>query len=251
MGSDAKDDKLESPKLGSPSHGYTQLGPPAYVASSPSTMSPTRPNLEDLLVEDPRPASSSFFGNWLACFARSGPSALEMRSTIYGLLRDVVQRGPGIQTMSAVEAGNIIDSCANACASQGMDLPTLLRARLVEGHTLVYWAILAENEPIVKLLLERTAPWSDNGAFAEDVRDACAAASNDGLWRRLRAQFPILEFPLTSVEAVVLAGERDKISVTTSRAAFKAEMQLPHFQRRMRATGRITVDLIAQGSCTS
>ncbi|VDB96813.1 unnamed protein product [Peniophora sp. CBMAI 1063] len=243
---DAGDVKLESPKLGSPSQGYTQMGPPAYAASTTSTTSPPRVHLDDLLVESPHQTTSSLFGNLFACFARSGPSAIEMRSTIHGLLRDVVQRGPGIETMSVAEAARIIDSCDAACAGQGMDLPTLLRARMVEGHTLVYWAILAENEPVAKLLLEHTAPWSDKGAFADDVRAACAAASNDTLWRRLRSQFPILETPASPVETVVLAGERDKIAVTTSRAAFKVDMHLPYFQRRMRAMGRVSVDLIAQ-----
>ncbi|KZV76424.1 hypothetical protein PENSPDRAFT_419682 [Peniophora sp. CONT] len=199
-----------------------------------------------MALDNPRSTSSSLFGSWLGCFARSGPTSLEMQSTIHGLLRDVVQRGPGIQAMSTTDAANMLDSCANACTAQGMDLPTLLRARLVEGHTLVYWAILTGNEPIVKLLLERTAPWSDDGAFADDVRSACAAASDDGLWRRLRSQFPILETPMSPVDGVLLAGERDKVTVTTSRAAFKVEMHLPHFQRRMRATGRVSVDLIAQ-----
>ncbi|VDB96814.1 unnamed protein product [Peniophora sp. CBMAI 1063] len=188
------------------------------------------------------PRKSGFFRAVSSIF--DTPSK-QVRATTQALVRDVVQRAPGAPALSLEEAEGVLESCAAACAAKNFDLGSILREPFIEQHTAIYWAILAGNEPLARILLERSGPLSF--VTADEVRCACTLASDDALWRRLRSSYRGLEPELSPEQALILSGARDEVTLSSSSGSFVASMRLPHFQKRMRATGRVSVDCIAHG----
>ena len=188
------------------------------------------------------PRKSGFFRAVSSIF--DTPSK-QVRATTQALVRDVVQRAPGAPALSLEEAEGVLESCAAACAAKSFDLSSILREPFIEQHTAVYWAILGGNESLARILLDRSQPLTL--VVADEVCCACTLASDDALWRRLQSQYRGLEPEPTPSQALIMAGARDEVTVSSAGGSFVASLRLPHFQKRMRVTGRVAVDCIAHG----
>ncbi|PIL33720.1 hypothetical protein GSI_04345 [Ganoderma sinense ZZ0214-1] len=190
-----------------------------------------------------------------------GPSARavrEVRTTLLGLLRDLVKQN------DAAGALGVLESCADACRTYDLSLSALLQEQSVEGHTPLYWAII--NRPthpqgpqnaedadgarpdLVSALLALAAPLSD--ATVDEIRLACLHTSDHAFFQTLRRS-PAFS-PLTGTEEILLGGsvpvdDVDVEDVKADEGAFVARFRIPLFQKRMRISGTIRLEFIAKG----
>ena len=120
----------------------------------------------------------------------------EVRKTVTGLLKDLVRN----QTIdSNISCVGILDSCSEACAANGINMPNLLQQAYIEGHTPLYWAIVkrpadeseaqrssseADLPPLVRALLAYSAPLKP--ATVIDIRLACLHTCDQWLFQCLR-----------------------------------------------------------------
>jgi len=94
------------------------------------------------------PSSGLFFNNkgkgrttnWFNFFASR--TAREVRNTISGLIRDLIQEQHSSFPGTARE---ILESCADACISHSLSLSTILQEKSIENHTPLYWAIVKHH----------------------------------------------------------------------------------------------------------
>ncbi|EIN06382.1 hypothetical protein PUNSTDRAFT_72792 [Punctularia strigosozonata HHB-11173 SS5] len=192
------------------------------------------------------PPSSGWFPFGLS---RSGR---EVRDTVLGLVRGLVQQPCDGATAS------ILDSCEEACATQGLSFSALLQEPSIEEHTPIYWAIVKRprrsndvDEPqddLLIALLSRSAPL--NSATVADIRLACAVTSDNDLFQNLRRSPGF--WPTAGVDRLLLSGDGQADNVIVEDAgneqgAFVAHLTIPLFQQRMRVSRLIEVELIARG----
>ncbi|TBU41223.1 hypothetical protein BD309DRAFT_965754 [Dichomitus squalens] len=182
-------------------------------------------------------------------FGPSGRAAREVRTTVLGLLRDLVKH------TDWNGAFGVLESCADACRSYDLSLSSLLQEPSVEGHTPIYWAIINRPSPpesdgpdLVSALLSHAAPLTD--ATVDEIRLACLHTSDHTLFQELRRS-PAFS-PLTGTEEILLGrsvpvDDVDVEDVTEDEGAFVAKFRIPLFQKRMRISGSIRLEFIAKG----
>ncbi|KAJ7066535.1 hypothetical protein C8F01DRAFT_1123614 [Mycena amicta] len=236
--------------------------PPAYesaVASSSSARPPDNKNVS--LPSSPIPKSSgstAFASKWYN-LAFPSPTSRHVRSTVLGLIKDLVKLPPADHSVVAI---NILKSCAEACAANNLSISAILQERSIEGHTALYWAVVkrppestSSNEALDLLaaLLSLSAPLTP--ATISDVRIACLQVSDQRLFQRLRAS-PDFS-PLSPTDALLLdaATPPDDITVEednsltpgSEAAPFAVDFTIMQFQKRMRISGGVHLEFIARG----
>ncbi|KAK7444080.1 hypothetical protein VKT23_015478 [Stygiomarasmius scandens] len=209
------------------------------------------------------PASNSSW--WPGSSFFLSQNARQTRTTVLGIIKDLV-RGQA-QRDSAVES--ILESCADACANFGLSFSELLQEKSIEGYTPVYWAIVnrsPSDEPgnenggsrsdLLTSLLQYTSPLLPS--TISEIRLACLQASDQELFKRLQMT-PELGFArLSGTDDMVLGvgDERgwDDVSVEdikgddgADRGAFRAEIRIVKFQKRMRISKEVGVEFVARG----
>ncbi|EJC98547.1 uncharacterized protein FOMMEDRAFT_161361 [Fomitiporia mediterranea MF3/22] len=122
----------------------------------------------------------------------------DVRETICGLIRDVVQGSSSVRS-SALDAIAVLDSCAAACASHQLSLARILQEKSIEGHAPIYWAIVSrpisnegprkgdhrEDDAFLVSLLTRASPLRP--IAVSELRAGCLVASSNALFHRLRS----------------------------------------------------------------
>lgn len=217
----------------------------------------------------------------------AGPLALkaqdDVRETVRGLLRDLVQ---GSSPVTASAALGILDSCAAACAQSSLSLARILQARWIEGRSPIYWAIVSRtvkpgdpknlnghgDDAFLLALISRAAPLAPTAL--SDLRAACLDASDNVLFQCLRFIPGVV--PLTGTDRILLSGSNkptqdgsvrsnslktpeilrgfdDVAKVREGTAGsdadtFSVSVQFKLFQRRMRVSGQASVEFIARGA---
>ncbi|KAH0825820.1 hypothetical protein J3R83DRAFT_8827, partial [Lanmaoa asiatica] len=182
--------------------------------------------------------------SWLSMLSfTSSRTSKQVRQTVLALIRDLVLNA---------ESPNLLGSCSDACRTYGLDLSALLQEPSIEHHSAIYWAILNRRDTLLPSLLVHAAPLSQS--TISDIRLACLATSNQHLFQSLRCQrepFTKQMTPLsTSADALVLGSmPTDEVSIREmdGQGAFVAEMQINLWQKRMRVSGRVSVEFIARG----
>ncbi|KAJ7043692.1 hypothetical protein C8F04DRAFT_727201 [Mycena alexandri] len=194
------------------------------------------------------PASTSWFN-----FA--SPTVRQVRTTVLGLVRDLVKLQPSDHSVVAI---SILKSCADACTSNGMSINTILQEKSVEGHTPLYWAIVkrpAESHPeepqaedLLTTLLTLSTPLS--AATMSDVRLACLLTSDQALFQRLRNS---PEFaPLSPTDEMLLDATIPPDDITVENVsggdegAFIMDFAVVRFQKRMLVSKSVVLDFIAR-----
>ncbi|KAI5120813.1 hypothetical protein M0805_003210 [Coniferiporia weirii] len=164
----------------------------------------------------------------------SPKSQADVRTTVLGLVRDVVQKGTA--TVGADAARGILESCASACTAHGVPLGRVLQERSVEGHTPIYWAVVnrrrgpsgttsanmnaggngaeREDKDILFALLAHAGPLSP--ASVADLRLACLVTADNVLYQRLRTS-PAMN-SLSGTDRMLLSGWQDNAGSETGLA---------------------------------
>lgn len=225
---------------------------------SPSPSSSRAPDLAPVPKSTSRPGSSSkgkgrANTSWFNFSASR--TAREVRTTVLGLVRDLVR----YQHHNPTASVRILESCADACSSYSLSFSSLLQEKSIESHTPLYWAIVkrppdinedssAQIPDLLTALLSYSTPLT-LGTISE-VRLACLLTSDQLLFQRLRLS---PEFsPLSGTDEMLLGGTipPDEISVEDipgDEGSFAVDFEIPHFQRRMNVSKEIVLEFIARG----
>lgn len=223
-----------------------------YELPEPST-SPQSPQCPSsaLKGKSPTRASSSWFG-----FGQAARASKEVKSTVTGLVRDVVQNSNSDVPASLA----ILESCSDACRARSVSFPALLQEKSIEGHSPIYWSIVkrppageAPHGPdLLSSLLSMAAPLTD--ATISEIRLACLDTSDQTLFQHLRRS-PAFA-PLDGTDQMLLGASvpPDDIEVEDvpgDEGAFVARFRIVAFQKRMRVTKHIHLEFIARSTfCT-
>ncbi|KAF7309859.1 hypothetical protein MIND_00358000 [Mycena indigotica] len=247
------DDKLD---------GIPLDAPPAYEASTsssapsdtkrPSPVVTTTSNSNSSAyppLKSAPPSSASWFG-----FA--SPASRQVRSTVLGLVRDLVKQADEGEA-SAVVTSSILKSCSDACSANGLSIGALLQEPSVEGHTPLYWAIIkrppenpssSPTTDLLTTLLSLSTPLTP--ATIAEIRLACLLTSDQALFQRLRSS-PDFS-PLSPTDQLILDASIPPDAITVENVphdefAFAVDVAIVRFQTRMRVGKHIELDFIARG----
>ncbi|KAJ7759233.1 hypothetical protein B0H16DRAFT_1720643 [Mycena metata] len=210
---------------------HLPLVPTASVASGSSFASSSSSGSKSA------PASPS----WFNFASLTGRQSKVVRTTVLGLVRDLVKLQPSDHTVLAVQ---ILKSCADACRTNGLSISTILQEKSVEGHTPLYWAIVkrpAESHPeepqaedLLTTLLTLSSPLSP--ATMADVRLACLLTSDQVLFQRLRNSPEFAPLSPTDEMLLDVTMPPDDITVENvsgDEGAFIMDFAIVRFQKRM------------------
>ncbi|KAF7307769.1 hypothetical protein MKEN_01137000 [Mycena kentingensis (nom. inval.)] len=250
--------------------------PPAYDASSsrsapvekPATRSPTSPspvagpsfikarvvqkNTWEQLGDDVAGAMAT-----LGLGSARSRAQVEIRKTITGLLHDLVHN----QTIdSNVACASILDSCSEAAAQNGINLPHLLQQAYIQGHSPLYWSIVkrpaessevdrpaseAELPPLIRALLAYSAPLKP--ATVADIRLACLHTCDEWLFQCLRCSPDFAALPQKDqlLLGVKVPPDTLKLRVPAKHdAPFTVDFAFTEFQKRLRVTHEVKLEFI-------
>ena len=264
--------------------GPSRVGGQSYPFRSPSSStspsSQQQPNRPSKVTKQKskQPAGLSWIAN-LTSSHRDAEAQRDVRATVLGLVRDLVQNAPtGGGGGGSVAAEGILQSCQVACDGCALSLSDVLQERSIEGHTPLYWAIVKrprssrtndedrpsfEKDTLLHLLLSHTAPL--NASTLSELRLACLVTADNALLQRLRTDPAVV--PRSGVEAMlhstlppsssnsreslVLVDEVEVFEDTGEEGdkvgAFMVKMKIRRFQRRMRVAGGVGVEFVARG----
>lgn len=122
--------------------------------------------------------SQSNPSSWLSTLSfTASRTSKQVRQTVLALIRDLVVN---------VESPDLLNSCADACRTYGLDLSALLQEPFIEHHSAIYWGILNRRDTVLASLLAHAAPFSQS--TISEIRLACLASSNQSLFQSLRCQ---------------------------------------------------------------
>ncbi|KAF4562700.1 hypothetical protein EYR36_004094 [Pleurotus pulmonarius] len=238
------------------SAGTTRLFP-TDAKLPPIPDEPITPIPKSPYPKSPIPSGSSSKGKgpatWFS-FGFSSRSGREVRTTVLGLVRDLVRH----HNSDATSALGILQSCAEACAAYDLSLSTILQERSVEDHTPLYWAIIKRQPDesmdedmqipdLLTTLLSFSAPLTPE--TISEIRLACLITSDQQLFQRLRLS---PEFsPLSGTDQMILGGSipPDDITVEDTvgdEGAFAVNMGIVQFQKRMQVSREVVVEFIAR-----
>ncbi|KAG1877895.1 hypothetical protein DFJ58DRAFT_753148 [Suillus subalutaceus] len=165
----------------------------------------------------------------------------QIRTTVLSLIRDMVTAPDFIPS----SVGPIIDACATSLPAA--EFTALLQESNITGHTPLYWAVVNNRPEALSAFLKFIATYTYNSL--DDLRLACMATSNHAWFTSLKlTTTPRYRKGLGLNRS--LGYPRDKIQVYHEgnlQNQFTSKIQIMMFQKRMRVTQEIYVELIAQG----
>ena len=224
---------------------------PLPVSPPPKTAAPVE------FVKRDKGKSRSVSNNWFNFnTASSSRASHEIRNTVLGLLRDLVQD----HASNSPAAVGVLSSCADACATHDVSFSDILQQRYIEGHSPVYWAIvkrLPDNHPGVEVnqgpdlltaLISYASPLKEE--MITEIRQACLATSDQNLFKRLRqspgfARMSAVDQMLLGVKTPLDEIEVEELS--SDQDAFAVGFVVPQFHKRMAISKLISLEFIARG----
>lgn len=221
-----------------------KAGPSNPYSPPPTSPDSPRPSLGG---KGKSPGKSSWFG-----FGQAGRQAKEVKATVLGLVRDIVQNSD-TDIPSSI---SLLDNCSDACRAHNVAFSTVLQEKAIEGHSPIYWAIVKrppvdcapQGPDLLSSLLSMAAPLTD--ATISEIRLACLDTSDQTLFSQLRRS-PAFA-PLSGTDQILLGASvpPDDIEVEDvpgDEGAFIARFRIVAFQKRMRVTKHVHLDFIARG----
>ena len=223
------------------------------VPPSPSTTYPPKSPTSPSASTKGKARAANWFSFTTSAEART---AREVRNTVLGLVRDLVQE----YVSNPTQTSGILQSCADACSSHSLSFSSLLQEKSIEDHTPLYWAIVKrppdernqeedlQGPDLLTSLISYATPLS-KGTITE-LRLACLATSDQALFQRLR-QSP--EFaPVSGSDQMLLGGTIPPEEVQLEDmaeeggGAFAVNIVIPQFHKRMVVSKEIAVEFIAR-----
>ena len=207
-------------------------------------------------------------GGWFSFSSSASSSSKtphEVRSTVLGLVRDLVQD----HSSGSPAALGILQSCADACTSHSVSFSAILQEKFIENHTPLYWAIvkringpseedeggggggggLEMKDDLVTALLSHISPLDPDTIL--DLRMACMATSDQAMFQRLRRSPRFAS--ISGSDQILLSGSPSPDDVTVEigpgdKGAFTVDCVVPQFHKRMMVSKEIILDFIARST---
>jgi hypothetical protein len=242
--------------------------PPAYdsITSRPPHLDLKSPTPSGSSTSaSPSPSSSKYPASYPSSASAKGKgkaqwfkfiskTSKDVKATTLGLVRDLVR-----EDFQSPAASGILQSCAEACKTNGILLASILQEKSIEGHTPLYWAIVkrrpddrqdesAQVTDLLTSLLSFSTPLSS--ATVADIRHACLITSDQLLFQRLR-QSP--DFNSGSATDEMLIGvtlppdDVEVIDFPDDEGSFAVNFGVVKFQKRMMISKSISIEFIARG----
>ena len=154
----------------------------------------------------------------------------DVRETVKGLVRDMVQGSSPVRSSASAALG-VLESCAAACSAHSISFARILQERSIEHHAPMYWAIVSrppynegpskvdnrEDDAFLVELVAHAAPLALSSV--SELRAACLVASNNALFQRLRSVPGAV--PLSGTDRMLL----QSTSLPTSDGADQNELE--------------------------
>ncbi|KAJ7597394.1 hypothetical protein C8J56DRAFT_1041590 [Mycena floridula] len=234
--------------------GSAPVSPQDLLSPNPVSPSPYRSTSSRNLREVSRSSTPAGKGKSTSSWFKSKDSANdtqeEIKAVIFGLVKDLCR----VDYSSPPTPRSVLDGCREASSSYGMTFSELMQSKQYEGHTPLYWAILnrpAGSQPaddeIINEFLHFSAPLTPS--TISDIRLACLQRADEPLFQRLRHS---PDFTARSGTDDMLLGTTvrpDQITVKTSpddEVSFMTQLEIHHFQKRMRVSKEVSVEFIAR-----
>jgi len=204
--------------------------PPNAIASSSRPAAPTA-------------ANSGGLAAWFS-FGALSRTDKEVKTTVLGLVRDVVKQTPGPAGIA------IFQSCAEACRTRNIKFDLLLQEKSIEEHTPLYWAIIKRRTTDELGLLDLLLSFPLTEETRRDAALACMLQSDNELFQRLQQSPGWKQTARTGAEEMLLGSSpEDAVTVKDvegDNGAFQAEFYVPEFQQRMRVSRAVQIEFIAR-----
>ena len=198
-------------------------------------------------------------------FSSSAPSKTphEVRSTVLGLVRDLVQD----HSSGSPAALGILQSCADACTSHSVSFSAILQEKFIENHTPLYWAIVKrthgpseddegrgggsemKDDDLISALLSHISPLNPDTIL--DLRMACMATSDQAMFQQLRRSPRFASISMS--DQILMGGSPSPDDVTLEigpgdKGAFTVDCIVAQFHKRMMVSKEIVLDFIARST---
>ena len=198
-------------------------------------------------------------------FSSSAPSKTphEVRSTVLGLVRDLVQD----HSSGSPAALGILQSCADACTSHSVSFSAILQEKFIENHTPLYWAIVKrthgpseddegrgggsemKDDDLIGALLSHISPLNPDTIL--DLRMACMATSDQAMFQKLRRSPRFASISMS--DQILMGGSPSPDDVTLEigpgdKGAFTVDCIVAQFHKRMMVSKEIVLDFIARST---
>ncbi|KAJ7698868.1 hypothetical protein B0H16DRAFT_790202 [Mycena metata] len=210
--------------------------------NSPSTSLASNSKTQALLAE-----KRSVLGR----FGRASLSPDSVKAAVLEDARSLVQ--PYTEE-SIADRIALLESCAQLCARQKINLSLLLQGKLVENHSALYWAIVNGPWPptapfgLVAAVLAHSSPLQP--ATIREARRACVSLRSHDMYRFLQMS---PEFGALSAEDRFLLGTLVPVEeivveeMAGDTCPFSVRFHIPMFHKRMMLGKSIKLEFIAQG----
>ena len=232
--------------------------PPPFRGIGSTQKSHTRSPSLSLAAASVKEKKSGWFS-----FSSSTPSKTphEVRSTVLGLVRDLVQD----HSSGSPAALGILQSCADACTSHSVSFSAILQEKFIENHTPLYWAIVKRingpseddeggggsemKDDLVTALLSHISPLNPDTIL--DLRMACMATSDQAMFQRLQRSPRFAS--ISRSDQILLGGSPSPDDVTVEigpgdKGAFTMDCIVAQFHKRMMVSKEIVLDFIARST---
>lgn len=223
---------------------------------SPSALSPKTPTSATGSINKGKGRAGV---NWFRFNSAETRTAREVRNTVLGLVRDLIQEH------NIAAAAGILQSCSDACASRDLSLSSILQEKSIENHTPLYWAIVkrppdehhevedTQGVDLLTALISYATPL--NQQTIAEIRLACLVTSDQALFQRLRLS---PEFaPVSKVDQMLLGATIPPEDVELEDmageggGAFAVNFVIPQFHKRMVVSKEIALEFIARSVLSS
>ncbi|KAK7464089.1 hypothetical protein VKT23_006250 [Stygiomarasmius scandens] len=194
-------------------------------------------------------------------------SVKQMEDTILGLLRVLVNQ----QHSDLEPVKKIIESCDEACRRQSLSFSELLQRKSIEGHTPMYWVIVAHRPSsedadgkkrtldvtvdFIKLLFAPAAPLTSS--TISDILQACLVLGSQDFFQRVRNLPEFTSLYLSGADLLLLGSKAPLDDIQVQNMDLKAEggevpgfevkFRIPQFQKRMMVSQSVQMEFIAKG----
>lgn len=251
------------PRLSTPSSSYyppekPQIPPQLQTPTSSSIFPLTSSQSKATTPPSPSPAPAGWLSQLLGTPQAKADN--EVRQTVLGLVQGIIQQGDSAYAIP------IIQSCIDACEARGLSFASIVQEPSIQSHTPLYWTIVknvysanedepssSDRKPNLETLFDILLSFPLTLEAYADALQACLLTSSHSTFLRLRKYNPEppLKIPGSDhqgdrIEDTVLVTNGDDAEAALN-GAFKVEITIKHFQKRMRVLKEILVEFIARG----
>ncbi|KAG9018982.1 hypothetical protein FRB90_007562 [Tulasnella sp. 427] len=231
--------------------------PQTPISATPSILSPSSSS-----SAAPSPAPAPAPAGWLAQLIGTPQAKAdnEVRQTVLGLVQGIIQQGDSAYAIP------IIQSCIDACQARGLSFANIVQEPSIQGHTPLYWTIVknvysakdepsssSDSQPNLETLFNILLSFPLTLEAYADALQACLLTSSHTTFLRLRTYNPEPPLRIPGNDAqddhaedtvVVTNGEDVEAALN---GAFRVQINIKHFQKRMRILKEVVVEFIARG----